>query len=168
MPARDLGEGLVGALNDALAADIDPGAGGHLAVHHQPLAIELVEMVPGCPARHEVGIGDEHARRIRVRAEDADRLARLDQQRLVGIERAERGDDAVEALPVARGAADAAIDDELVRPLGNVRVEIVHQHAERRLCAPGLGRHLQPVGRADDARIVDTGRHVRPPLALPP
>jgi hypothetical protein len=35
VPPADLDEGLVGALHDALAADIDPGAGGHLAVHHE-------------------------------------------------------------------------------------------------------------------------------------
>ena len=38
MLAAHLGEGLVGALHDALAADVDPAAGGHLAVHHEPLA----------------------------------------------------------------------------------------------------------------------------------
>ena len=32
-------------------------------------------------------VGDEHARRARVRAEDADRLARLHEQRLVVLER---------------------------------------------------------------------------------
>ena len=83
MLAAHFGEGLVGALNDALRADVDPGAGRHLAVHHQALAIEFVEMVPGRPFRHQVGIGDQHAGRVRVGAEDADRLARLDQQRLV-------------------------------------------------------------------------------------
>ena len=35
MLAPGLHEGLVGALNDALGADIDPRPGGHLAVHHQ-------------------------------------------------------------------------------------------------------------------------------------
>ena len=84
MLAAHFGEGLVGALHDALAADVDPAAGRHLAEHHQALAIELVEVVPVRPARHEVRIGDEHARRIGVRAEDADRLAGLDQQRLFG------------------------------------------------------------------------------------
>ena len=34
MPARHRDEGLVGALDDPLAADVDPGAGGHLPVHH--------------------------------------------------------------------------------------------------------------------------------------
>ena len=53
----DLHEGLVSALHDALRADIDPGAGRHLAVHHESLAVELVEMLPGAPAWHEVGVG---------------------------------------------------------------------------------------------------------------
>ncbi len=87
--AAGLDEGLVGALHDALAADVDPGAGGHLAVHHQALAVELVEVLPGRPVRHQVGVGDQHARRVGVGAEDADRLARLDQQRLV-VARASR------------------------------------------------------------------------------
>ena len=113
--AAHLDEGLVGALHDALAADVDPRAGRHLAVHHQALAIELVEVLPGRPVRHQVGVGDQHARRVGVGAEHADRLAGLHQQRLVVLELAQRRDDAVEALPVARGAADAAVDDELVR-----------------------------------------------------
>ena len=81
--APGLGEGLVGALDDALRADVDPRAGGHLAVHHQALAVELVEVLPRRPFRHEVRVGDQHARRVGVRAEHADRLARLDQQRFV-------------------------------------------------------------------------------------
>ena len=93
MLAADFDEGLVGALNDALGADIDPRAGGHLAVHHQALAIELVEMIPGRPVRHEVGIGDQHARRVGMGAEHADRLARLDEQGLVGLQPLQRGDD---------------------------------------------------------------------------
>src|SRR3546814_8679867 len=43
---RNFGEGLVGALNDALAADVNPRPRGHLTVHHQPGAIELLEMLP--------------------------------------------------------------------------------------------------------------------------
>ena len=110
-----LGEGLVSALHDALAADVDPGAGRHLAVHRQALAIELVEVLPGGPVRHEIGIGDEHARRIGVRREHADRLAGLHQQGLLLGQSLQRLDDAVVAIPVARGAADAAVDDQLAR-----------------------------------------------------
>ena len=156
MLARHLDEGFVGALNDALAADVDPRAGRHLAVHHEALAIELVEMLPGRPARHEVGVGDQHPRRIGVGAEHAHRLARLHQQRLVGFELAQRGHDAVEALPIARGAADAAIDHELARLLGHVGIDVVHQHAQGRFGQPALGRELGAVWRADGAGIVDT------------
>ena len=130
VPAAHLDEGLVSALHDALGADVDPGARRHLAVHHQALAIEFVEMVPGRPVRHEVGVGDQHARRVGVGPEHADGLARLHQQRLVGLEPAQRLDDPVEGVPVARGAADAAVDDELARPLGDVGIEVVHQHAQ--------------------------------------
>jgi hypothetical protein len=51
---------------------------------------------------------------------DADRLARLHQQRLVGLEVPQRRDDAVEVLPGPRRAPDAAVDDQLVRVLGHV------------------------------------------------
>ena len=162
----DLHERLVGALHDALAADVDPRAGGHLAVHHQALAIELVEMVPGAPVRHQVRVGNQHARCIGVGAEDADRLARLHQQRLVGLELPQRCDDAVEALPVAGGAADAAVDDELARALGDDRVEVVHQHPQRGLGEPGLGRD-RGAGRApDDAGVVDAGHGATPGVGV--
>ena len=134
-----LDEGLVGALHDALRADVDPGAGRHLAVHHQPLGIELVEVLPVGPLRHQVGVGDQNARRVLVRPEHADRLARLNQQCLVVTEAFQRGDDGVEALPVASGAADAAVDDQFLGILGNVGIEIVHQHAQRGFGQPASG-----------------------------
>ena len=114
-------------------------------------------MLPGRPVRHEVGVGDQHARRIGMRAENADRLAGLHEQRLVAFEPPQRRDDAVEAFPVARGAPDAAIDDELARPLRHLRVEVVHQHAERRFGQPGLGGELRAARRADGAGVVDAG-----------
>ena len=81
--ARDLGEALVGALHDPLAADVDPRAGGHLPVHRQPQLLEAAELLPRRPLGHQVGVGDQHPRRPLVGAKDADRLARLHQQRLV-------------------------------------------------------------------------------------
>jgi hypothetical protein len=127
--AAHLHEGLVGALNNPLGADVDPGAGGHLAVHGQALAIELVEVVPGRPVRHQVGVGDQHARRVGVSAKDAHRLAGLHQQGLVVLEPAQGLDDLVVALPVTSGPADAAIDHQLLRPFRHVRMQVVHQHA---------------------------------------
>jgi hypothetical protein len=84
---RDRAEGLVRALHDALRADVDPRARGHLAVHHEALPLELAEVLPGGEAADEVAVGDEHARRVRMRAEDGDGLAALDEQRLVVLER---------------------------------------------------------------------------------
>ena len=42
-------EGLVGALQDALRADVDPRAGGHLPVHREAELLEPAELVPGRP-----------------------------------------------------------------------------------------------------------------------
>ena len=86
----DFGERLVGALQDALRADVDPAAGRHLAVHRQAAVLEIAEDVPGRPGGHQQGVGDDHARRPRMRAEDGDRLAGLHDQRLVVLEAAQR------------------------------------------------------------------------------
>ncbi len=106
LPSR-FSEGFVGTLDDALAADVDPRAGGHLPVHHQALRIELMEVLPRRPVRHQVRIGDQHARRIGMRLEHADRLARLHEQRFVVVELLQHFNDLVEALPVAGCAGNA-------------------------------------------------------------
>ena len=62
MLATGFDEGFVGTLHDALAADVDPAAGGHLAVHRQPFGIQLVKVFPGGPVRDQVGVGDQHTR----------------------------------------------------------------------------------------------------------
>ncbi len=150
--AAKLDERLVGALNDALAPDIDPRAGRHLAVHHQALLIERVEMVPVRPVRHQVRIGEQHTRRVGMGLEDADRLAGLNQQRLVVFQFPQGADDAIETFPVARCTADAAIDDQLARLFGNARIEVVHQHAQRRFGQPALGGKFG-AGRRADRRV---------------
>ena len=161
-PPRDLREALVGALHDALGADVDPRPGGHLPVHRQAEVLEPAELVPVGPVRDEVGVGDQHPRRPLVGAEDADRLARLDEQRLVVRERAQRAHDRVERLPRARRAAGAAVDDEVLRALGDVRVEVVHEHAQRGLLRPAGAGQLRAARRAYLAR----GRHAMPPISV--
>ncbi|OIQ70673.1 hypothetical protein GALL_477130 [mine drainage metagenome] len=158
--AAHLHEGLIGALHDPLGADIDPGAGGHLAVHGQTRAIELVEVVPGRPARHQVRIGDQHAGRVGMGAEHPDRLAGLHQQGLVVLQTPQGLDDLVVALPVAGGAADAAIDHQLLGPFGHVGVQVVHQHAQRRLGQPALRREGRAGRGTDDAGGIETGHGV--------
>ena len=160
------GERLVRALQDPLRADVDPGAGGHLAEHRQPERLEPAELVPRRPARHEQRVRDQHARRARVRAEDADRLAALDEQRLVVAELEQRADDRLQRLVGARGPARAAVDDELLGMLGHLGVEVVEQHPQRRL---GLPRARVQLG-ARAARGSPRGRRRAPrpaPLSVP-
>ena len=134
--AGDLGEALVRALQDALRADVDPRAGRHLAVHREAERFEAAELLPVPPLGDEVGVGDQHARRPLVGAEHADRLARLHQHRLVGGQRRERAAHRVEGIPRPRRATGAAVHDEVVGSLGDLRVEVVLQHAERGLLRP--------------------------------
>lgn len=124
--AAGLDKGFIGALHDALRANVNPRTGRHLAVHRKAFLIQLVEMIPVRPMRHEVGIGDQHTRRILVGAEDADRLAGLHDEGFILVQVLQRRDDPVEIVPGARGAANAAINHQFVRPFGDIRIEIVH------------------------------------------
>ncbi len=144
-------ECLVRPLEDPLGPDIDPRAGGHLAVHHQAVALELAEDVPGRPLADQVGVGDEHARRPGMRPHDTDRLARLDEQRLVALEPAKLPDDGVEGGPGASRSARPAVDDEVVGILSDLRIEVVHEHPERRFLLPAAAGQLGPAGSADGA-----------------
>src|ERR1700756_4435166 len=80
---------------------------------------------PFRPMRHEIGVRDQDTWRIRMRAENSDRLAGLNEQRLVAFELAKRGNNAIKTLPIARRAANSAIHHKLARPLRNLRIEIV-------------------------------------------
>ncbi len=142
-------EGLEGALQDALGADVDPGPGGHLAVHGQPEVLQTAELLPVGPVTDQVGVGDEHPRRPLVGAEDPDGATALHEHRLVVGERLEGPHQGVVRRPVARGLAGAAVDHELGRVLGVLGVEVVHQHPQRRLGLPRPGRQLRSAGRPD-------------------
>ena len=161
----DDGEAFVGALQDALGADVDPRPRGHLAVHGQPQRLEAPELLPGRPVGHEVGIGDQHPRRPLVRAEHRHRLARLHEQRLVVLEPAQAGDDGVERRPAARRPPRPPVDDQVLGALGHLGVEVVHQHPQRGLLGPALAAALGAAGRPDRARPF---RQRRPPPVRPP
>src|SRR5256886_15557193 len=102
---------------------------------------------------------DQHARRALVRPEQSDLLAALDEQRLVLAEREERPDDRAQSLWAPRGLARPAVDDELLRPFGHLRIEVVEQHPKRRLGRPRAGEELGAARRPDrrevSAEIVD-------------
>ena len=84
---------------------------------------------------------------------------RTHEQRLVGFQALEGGDDGVVALPVARGLADAAVHDELLRPLRNLGVEVVHEHAQRGLDLPIGAAHFCASRSADRSGGVEGGGH---------
>ncbi len=149
--AGDGGERLVRALQDALGADVDPRAGGHLAVHRESELLEPAELGPRRPVPHEVGVRDQHAWRPLVGAEHPDRLARLHEQRLVGLELVERAHDRVVRLPAAGRLAGAAVDDEVFGVLGDLGVEVVHEHALGGFGAPALGGADVAASGADSA-----------------
>jgi hypothetical protein len=85
-------------------------------------------------------------------AEHADRLAALDEQRLVVLETAQGRDDRVERLPAARCSPRPAINDEIVRTLGDFGIEIVHQHAQRGFLLPALAGQRGTPRSSNDAR----------------
>jgi hypothetical protein len=133
-------------LDDALRADVDPAAGGHLPYIISPARSSWLK-VPS--SAHFWRRGSKLAIRARAEAsacvrEDADRACRQDEQGLVVLEPLERLDDGVEASPIARRAADAAVDDEALRVFGDLLIEIVHQHPHSRFGGPAFGDDLRP------------------------
>jgi len=114
-------QGLVGALQDALRADVLPGPGGHPGVRGEALIDQGLERGPDTPGADDVGVGHQHQRREAVRGEQADARARLHHQSLVLLHPRERGHDAIVAVPVARGPGAAGVDDQLLGPLADLQ-----------------------------------------------
>jgi hypothetical protein len=112
---RDGGERLVGALQDALGADVDPRARRHLAVHRQPERLEPAELVPGRPlgTRLELAISTRgaHSWVRKTPTGLPDWTSSVSSSSRSCSER----DDRVERVPAARRPAGAAVDDELGR-----------------------------------------------------
>ena len=79
--------------------------------------------------------------------EDADRLARLDDERLVLLEAPQARDDASIGLPVARRLAPRAVDDEVLGPLTDL--EHVLEHPQQALLSPAAAAQRAPAGRGD-------------------
>ena len=85
----------------------------------------------------------------RMGAEDAHRLARLDEQRLVVAEPQERPHDRTQGVVRPGRPAGAAVDHERLRVLGDLRVEVVEEHPQRRLGLPRAGVQLRAAWRPD-------------------
>ena len=135
-------ERLVRALEDPLCADVDPTSGSHLTEHRQTLGLEAPKLVPGRPARDEKRVGDQDPRRASMRPEDAYRLAALDEERLLLPELQKRPHDRAQSVMASCRLSGATVDDELLGALGDLRIEVVEEHAKRRLGRPGASIQL--------------------------
>src|SRR5258707_4477405 len=152
MLAANLDKRLICALHNTLAADVNPRSGCHLAIHHQSLAVEFAEVLPGRPVRHQIGIGDEHARRVSMGSKNADRLARLHEQGFVLSQVFQRLDDAVETFPIACRLTNAAVNNEFVWLLSHVRIKIIHQHTQSSFLLPAFTRKSSTTRRPNYTR----------------
>src|SRR5205807_2476378 len=78
-------------------------------------------------------------------------------QRLVVLQMQQRVDDRVVGLPVSRALADAAVDDEALRILGELHV--VLEHAQERLLLPTPAAKLRTALGGDRLQhLVSDGR----------
>ena len=130
------GESFISTLNNTLRSDVYPRTRSHLPIHHQPLLIEIIEVIPICPVRDDVRIRNQNPRRVFMRSKYANWFARLDDQCFLFAERFQRIQNLVEIRPGARGPANATIDNQLIGVFGNISIEIVLHHSERRLSRP--------------------------------
>ena len=134
MLARDRHEGFEGPLQNALAADVLPGGGGHSGIDGEAHIVELAAVVLAAPFADYIAVGHDDERRRRLAGKHADRLARLHDEGLILAHGRQRRDNAVEAVPVARRARDRHVDDEIFRVLAIF--EVVLQQPKNRFLAP--------------------------------
>ena len=110
-----------------------------------------MEVFPVRPVRNDVGVGNQHARGVAVGAKNADRFSRLYQQRFVFPQIAQTLKDRLKGRPVASCFADAAINHQIFRALGDIRIEVVLNHAIGCFNQPVLAAQFGPLGSADNA-----------------
>ena len=75
-------QGDVGAVDDALGADVHPAAGGHLTVVDAAQGGEPVEVLRGVEHPDHEAVGDDGAGRFGARGEEPERVARTDDEGL--------------------------------------------------------------------------------------
>ncbi|ABA50058.1 hypothetical protein BURPS1710b_2184 [Burkholderia pseudomallei 1710b] len=132
----DAREDFIGALDHALRADVLPVARREAAPADQVAAFQFVEMLCLRPLADQVAVRHHDERCARMRAQQRDRLAGLDDERLVLVHCAQRAHDRVVRRPVARGAAERRVDDQLIGILADR--EDVFQKTQQRLLAPAF------------------------------
>src|SRR5947209_6430609 len=156
------GEGFVCTLQDSLGADVDPASCSHLAVHHQARAIELVELVPIAPMTYEVGIAQQNSGCVLMSSKNANGFAGLHQQSFIICEGSQGLDDGVEAIPISRRAPGPAVNDQVFRLLGYVRIQIVQEHSKGGFLLPAPAGDFHSTGSPEwPARLARVGCYSR-------
>ena len=104
------------------------------------------------PSRDDHGRRDQHTRRVAMRRNDRDRFPGLDDESLVVTQTLEGLDDPLERFRAAGSPTPAAVHDQRRRVLGDFRVEIVEQAAQRSLLLPAAAAafraHAESHGRS--------------------
>jgi hypothetical protein len=75
----------------------------------------------------------------------------LHEKRLVIFELAQRTHDRIERLPTSGSASCSAIHNELIRILGDIRIEIVHEHSHGSFLMPAFAGPLAAARGMDDS-----------------
>src|SRR5450432_2067483 len=91
---------------------------------------------------NQIRVGNQDARGLLVRPEFPDRLSGLDQQCFRILERLKRSNDGFIRFPAARSSASPAVNNQLLRILRDIRVEVVHEHAKGGLLLPAFAAQL--------------------------
>src|SRR5262249_11235709 len=139
----------IGALDNALRADVDPASGSHLAVHGKLQRLEAVELITRRPMWYQIRVGNEHARRGCKGTEYPHRVAGLNEQRLVIFQAFQRSHDGMKFLPVSRCSSRSTVHNKLARLFCNLFIEVVHQHPHCRFLMPSLAAECRATRRAD-------------------
>ena len=138
-------QGDVGAVDDALGADVHPAAGGHLTVVDAAQGGEAVEVLGGVEHPDHETVGDDGSRRFGARGEEPHGVARTDHEGLGVVHDLEIALDEQVLHPVLTDLAGLTIGDELVRIERDIEIEVVLDH------------HLHGLGLGDLAGVAIDG-----------
>ena len=86
--------------------------------------------------------------------ENTHRFAALDQQRFVILKAFQGRNDGVIASPITRCFAGSAVNNQVVRLFSYIRIQVVHQHPQRRFLVPAFA--VQCGARVGMDRIAGT------------
>ena len=152
MLAGRLGERLVGALQDALRPDVDPRArrsSGRTSSGPSRSSSRKTSQVAHLPTRFELAMRTRGAHGC-VRTTPTGLPDWMSSVSSPSSRRSSRTM-ASNASQRTGGSTGPAVDDEVVGVLGDLRIEVVHEHPERGFLLPAAAAELAPAWRADGA-----------------